>query len=183
VTVVLVDKNKDNKLVFAADRRVSGGSRYESVARSKVRVVGNFMIAGSGDLAFCQQVLYEVDYQKINSRWNDYDSTREFLRKELIPIYESFIQKRKKYNSSVLVGYLNKLFYIDVVEDSLNFSETTLPTAIGSGGSEALSTYLTLQRFKKKLKLPVETMLKVSAQAPSLVDTSCDGHIDIIVGK
>lgn len=196
-TVLAVEKDKDGKLVFAADKLMSWGMGKAQVCpRSKLRKRGKFVFAGTGQVSYIQQV---ADLMPIPTQPEGLDSTSfmiGYFREHVIKYLRSagYIKEGEsalsgnssdsadvgKLKAIILTGYAGNLYEMSLGTDEISVVQVNLPYAHGCGGSYALGTLVTFRNNKEFKNLDIEKRLTMAIRTAGYISPGCNDIVEII---
>lgn len=195
MTCLAVLKGRDGALHFAGDRRISWDMSKSQVApRPKVTYRNGVLFAGTGTAYICDLVTDLFDIP-------DYGNTDTFhyIHATFIPKFLKWLrvegwvaegERRLKATNQVdkdedtqgaiiLVGVFSDLYELSIDENQISADAINTPYAAGCGGSLALGSLLTTERFKMGVNERLHLAINVAAES----SPGCDDNIDIVTNK
>lgn len=206
-STVLISMELDNKLYFAADKRVSWSYSQAAISpTSKVSKRNDVLLAGTGDASLCFEIVHRGQFPVYHKGDADHFVFNEFLPhligdlrgKGLVDEKERRLVSRQgsKHASfaSILIGLKDNMGVMSVYEIDFSMDDISavrVPTihAHGCGGSYALAVVqLLLSQAKsgktqnyKKLNLKPKDILMEAVRITAINSPGCDDNMDIEV--
>lgn len=194
-TCLAVLRDKEGKLWFAGDRRVSWDmSKAIKGPRAKIAKRNGVLLAGTGVSSICDEI---VDLLSI-PRYNSTQSVFHYMNRNFLDAVLKHLSKRKLlhkeerrlvykegkkeaedgewFGAIILVGFQGELFELDVDNHHIAIGPIDAPYAHGCGGDYALGSLLTTEDSKLNPKTRLIRALNVAAR----MSPGCGDGIDIL---
>lgn len=167
-TCIVAVKNKQNKIIMAADRRISSDDKYQESPIPKIAYINGFLVGGTGDCELLQLITENLALgQEGNITSYMYYGFKNSLVKTLkqhgYRDEHNLLRLQKDSDLELLVAKEGRLFSInfnsghgpDIVPSpsTLGIIEVSLPYATGCGGDLAWGSLLSTDGDSKEILL------------------------------
>lgn len=185
-------KNKNGKLVFAADRRISSESMYFRSPTAKLLKKDNIIIGSAGDAFINKLVENSIQSPDLGKQtvdeymYNDFfPNLMETLKKQQIVhkdenrlnVDVTLTDDEESDSTAIfLLAIEHKLYELQLTPKAIILNEVSTPFAIGSGGDFAMGSLVTTVG----MKMSAVDRLKRAIQVASALCPSVGDGIDIL---
>lgn len=201
-TCLAVLRDSEGKLLFAGDRRISWGHRYQEGVRSKVLKRNGVLFAGTGSAYLCDLICELAEVPDIPEKIDGFTYIHTHLYETILQTLtlKGMADKETRNVTTeqfahILVGVKGELFIVSIGPDGIGVDAMNAPYADGCGGAIAIGSlnatkYLEREdlerilqkgykvRTKKKTTEELQLILALISAAEH--SNGCDASIDIV---